>query len=378
MPRADARRVVIIGADRMARRIGAFLAEDGGFAPVHASYDAEALAACGDLDRLAPLGGPLADALGPSLRGALAVVLAEPGLVDRTRGGADVAQVALRAGCHYLDISESTATGRALAALDAPARSAGVSLVCGCGLAPGYVTSLAAEAVAGAAAGSTTTVFVGVLPARPDNRLGYANIWGISGLIEEYTAPCLVLRKGEVRSIDPLSEAETVCLDGNVFEAFTTAGSLDAVVRDLEGRDRSLVFKTLRYPGHLDYVRFLLDDLGMRKNPYRLHDLLLTALPRSDADRVVVAIRTAGQGSEAWRVETFDHVTGVGGTTVSAVSTATAAHVAAMLELVVAGKLGPGTLAPGAVSMALLRRTRAFRHLSREAPGGRVQENGAA
>lgn len=374
----DAARVVIVGADRMARRIRTILAEDGRFTPVLASYDAGALENSAGHDRLEPLSGSLADALAPLLRDAVAVVLAEPSLVDRIRGGADVAQVALRAGCHYLDISESTATSRALVALDEPARAAGLRLVSGCGLAPGYVTALAAEAVAAAPPGSSTTVFVGVLPARPENRLGYANIWGIAGLIEEYTGPCLALCDGEVRRLAALSEVETVCLGGTMFEAFTTAGSLDAVVQGLAGQDCSLVFKTLRYPGHLDCVRFLLDDLGLRQSPFRLHDLFLTALPRSDEDRVLVAIRTCSDGYENWRVETFAHGTDAYGRPVSAVSTATAAHAAAMLELVISGDLAAGVVAPGAVDLALLRRTQAFRHLSRKANGGRMREDPAA
>ncbi len=173
------------------------------------------------------------------------------------------------------------------------------------------------------------TVFVGVLPARPENRLGYANIWGIEGLVGEYTAPCLALRTGQPTELAALTEPETVCLNGLEFEAFTTAGSLDALVRAHRGRVGDLVFKTLRYPGHLDYIRFLLEDLGLSRRLYQFRTLLTTALPRTEDDRVLVAGRdTAGRA-------------------VSAVSTATAAHVCATLDLIAGGRTRPGLIAPG-------------------------------
>ena len=105
-------------------------------------------------------------------------------------------------GCHYLDIFEDTGAAAQVAAL---AGGAGpLCLAPGCGLAPGYVTALTAELLAGAGAQSETTVFVGVLPAKRENRLGYANIWGIDGLLDEYTNPCLVVEGGALAEVAPL------------------------------------------------------------------------------------------------------------------------------------------------------------------------------
>lgn len=344
--------VLVLGAGRMARRIARMLGEDGRFAAVLASRDAEALTGLDGFNRLAPLTGTLHEALSVACRGQRAVILADP-----TLPAPDVARAALAAGAHYLDIAESASSGAAIARRAQEAAEAGLCLAPGCGLAPGYVTSLAAEALDRAAPADQITVFVGVLPTEPMNRLGYANIWGFEGLVSEYTGPCSALRKGHPVELPPLTERETICLDGGAFEAFTTSGSLDALVQTSAGKVADLVFKTLRYPGHLDYIRFLLEDLGLSRRLYQFRTLLTTALPRIEEDRVLIAIRHRSQGQERWDSRLFTAGRDPEGRIVSAVSTATAAHVCATLDLILGGQTAPGLIAPGQVRPALLRRS---------------------
>ncbi|WP_323038652.1 saccharopine dehydrogenase family protein [Gemmobacter sp.] len=346
--------VLILGSGRMAQRIARVFAGDPRFAPTLAARDSEGPAIPG-LPMLPPLTGTLSEALAGALRGQAAVVLADPALT-----GAEVARAAIAAGCHYLDIVESAASGAAIARLAGAAQEAGVALAPGCGLAPGWVTALAAEALEQAASQDEITVFVGVLPAQVTNRLGYANIWGIEGLVAEYTAPCLAIRDGELTELPPLADLETVHFGGLGMEAFTTAGSLDVLARDWQGRVAGLVFKTLRHPGHLDYIRFLLDDLGLDKRLYQFRTLLTTALPRTEQDRVLVAIRRRSGTAEHWSSQVMTAACGAGGGPVSAVSTITAAHVGATLDLIGQGVVPPGLIAPGALRPGDLRRSAFF------------------
>lgn len=342
--------VLILGSGRMAQRIARVFGDDPRFAPMLAARDAEGAALPG-LPMLPPLTGGLAEALATALRGQSAVVLADPALA-----GAEVARAAIAAGCHYLDIVESTASAAAIGRLAGAAQEAGVALAPGCGLAPGWVTALTAEALEQAGPQDDITVFAGVLPARVTNRLGYANIWGIEGLVAEYTAPCLGVRDGRLADLPPLAEVETVQVDGLRLEAFTTAGSLDALARDWQGRVGGLVFKTLRHPGHLDYIRFLLEDLGLARRLYQFRSLLTTALPRTEEDRVLVAIRRRSGGVDHWASQ----VTTAAAGPVSAVSTITAAHVGATLDLIMQGAAAPGLIAPGALRPRDLRRSAFF------------------
>lgn len=350
MARAMGTPVLILGSGRMAQRIARVFAGDPRFAPALAARDAEGLAAPG-LPMLPPLTGALSEALAQALRGQAAVVLADPALT-----GAEVARAAIAAGCHYLDIVESAASGAAIARLAGAARQAGVALAPGCGLAPGWVTALTAEALEQAGPQEDITVFVGVLPAQVTNRLGYANIWGIEGLVAEYTAPCLAIRGGALAELPPLADPETVHFAGLGLEAFTTAGSLDQLARDWQGRIGGLVFKTLRHPGHLDYIRFLLEDLALGKRLYQFRTLLTTALPRTEDDRVLVAIRRRSGAAEHWSSQ----VTTASDGPVSAVSTITAAHVCATLDLILQGGAAPGLIQPGALRPGDLRRSAFF------------------
>lgn len=357
--------VLILGANRAGRRIAAMLATDRRFAPRIASPDADALFVA-QAEGLGVITLPpmsQRDDLARMIAGARAVVL-----TDSAIPAAQVARLAQAAGTHYLDIFESPKSAALLAGLarglDTPGRAC---IVPGCGLAPGHVTALAAEMLEGAGAQAQMTVFVGVLPAIPQNRLGYANIWGIDGLIEEYTQPCAAIQGGLVTSLAPLRAEEQIEIGGQTYEAFTTAGSIDALTERYAGRVGALVFKTLRFPGHLDYMRFLMDDLGLSRRIYQLRSLLLTSLPRTENDRVLVAIRLIRRpGAMAeWRTQVLYPDTGPTGCPQSAIGTATAAHVCATLDLLTGpdGERPPGLhglVPPGTILPAALRKSPFF------------------
>ncbi|MDO8986581.1 saccharopine dehydrogenase family protein [Cypionkella sp.] len=343
--------ILVIGAGRMGLRIAAMLAQDARFAARIITPDDDALA------QVARLGLGVAPASGNGFRADLQRHMAQARaviLTDALVPAAEVARLAADCGCHYLDILEDAAASAAVAAL--VATLPGDTTLCfasGCGLAPGHVTGLAAEALASVGQEAEVTVFVGVLPAHPTNRLGYANIWSIDSLIGEYTAPCVAIRSGVVAFLPPLTEAETLNLGGETYEAFTTAGSLDALARQYAGRVGALEFKTLRYPGHLDYLQFLLDDMGLSKRLYQLRSLLKTALPQTEDDRVLIAlrIRPSPDAPEVW-IRQFLQASTHAGQCQSAIGTATAAHVCAVADLIcgekllVAGFIAPGTIGP--------------------------------
>lgn len=350
--------VLILGTGSMAKRIARMLQQDARFDAVLAGRDADALVAAEGMACLPPLGGDMRDAVAAAIHGRSAVILADP-ILPAT----DIARMSIIAGCHYVDIAESAVSCAAVGALDEEARWAGVCMAPGCGLAPGYVTALAAEALEAAGLADKITVFVGVLPSRPVNRLGYANIWGVEGLVGEYSSPCLALREGHLTELAPLSELETIHLNGTEFEAFTTAGSLDALARAHEGRVGELLFKTLRFPGHLDYIQFLLEDLGLSKRLYQFRNLLATALPHTEEDRIIVAIRHQTDATESWTAKVLEAVVDGKGQHVSAISTATASHVCATLDLILSGRVAPGYVAPGVLVPAALRNSSFLCHL---------------
>ena len=349
-------RILVHGAGRMAHAIANTLAADPRFDAWLSSPEPEI--------------GARAEALHPGVR-RVAVSLSAPreglpaGLGAIIMAGdvwartADVARLARELGCHYLDITEDPDATAEIVSVAAGARSC---FAPACGLAPGYVTALTAQTMRRAGPGARITVHVGVLPARRENRLGYGNLLGVDGLMVEYTSPCLAIRGGRQVTLPPMTEAETVKLGGEAFESFTTAGSLDALVRAPGVSVESLVFKTLRYPGHLDYMRFLLDDLGLSRQRHQLRSLLMNGLPVVAEDRVLIALDVeTAQGERTRTEQVIAAQRGHDGTWHSAGVTATVAHVCAMADLLCQGTLShAGFLSQGAVAPDLLAQSRFF------------------
>lgn len=151
----------------------------------------------------------------------------------------------------YADLCESLATAREAARLGATKRG---PYLAGCGLAPGAVAVIAAHLIGTEA--DECTIYCGALP--EDRGVGYQISWSAEGLVGIYSSPCWELNNGRIVRAVPLTAPETVFIDGEMLEAFRTAGGSGTLPFSYSGRVKRLVYKTLRYPGHLRAVTELL------------------------------------------------------------------------------------------------------------------------
>jgi len=351
-PAGQAQKIVVVGGGRAGTAILTRLAADPCFAPFVVDVDygrVSALRAAGIPGDEAS--GSDATALVPILRDAACVVCAAPASVAPV-----VARAAIEAGCHYVDLCEGSpitpdSFGQGL--------KPGQCLAPGCGLAPGLVPALVDGMIRSGTRDADITAYVGVLPALKTNRLGYGNLWGLDGLMDEYTRPCLSLEAGEIVSRPPLRDVETVQIDGTAYEAFSTSGSLDDLVQRSAGQLAGLRFKTLRYPGHLDYILFLLDDLRLGDRLYMFRNLLMNGLAKIERDRVLIHIVDHNPEAPRHLTRIFDAVEGGGHLVTSAVSEVSAAHVCAVVDILVRG-LAPsgGVLHHEHLRLDLLRKSR--------------------
>ena len=91
--------------------------------------------------------------------------------------------------------------------------------------------------------------------------LNYACTWSIDGLINEYKDDCEVVIDGEIkteRGMEGLEDVEMEIL-GKTLEAFYTSGGASHSIRTMKERGvKDCSYKTLRYKGHCDAVRFLI------------------------------------------------------------------------------------------------------------------------
>lgn len=100
-------------------------------------------------------------------------------------------------------------------------------------------------------------VLVGGLQEIPPPPMGYAPTFNASSVIDEYTRPARYLDHGELRTADPLETVEGIEIGGfGRMESFYSDG-LATILSTFQGA--TVIEKTLRYPGHLDKMKFLRD-----------------------------------------------------------------------------------------------------------------------
>ena len=273
------RSVVVVGAGHIGSTIASFLADSGDYRVTVFDRSAERLAAIPAHAAIQVRQGEISDrdALVGCLDGAFAVLSAAP--YHQT---IQVAEAARIAGVHYLDLTEDVAATRAVRALSADAPRAFIPQ---CGLAPGFISIVAADLASKFDELWDVRLRVGALPTYPSNALNYNLTWSTDGVINEYCEPCEAIVNGVRRQTKALEECETLAIDGVTYEAFNTSGGLGSLCETLEGKVRNLNYRTLRYPGHAAIMKTLLHDLRLCDRRDLLKEILEGAIPVTAAGR---------------------------------------------------------------------------------------------
>jgi saccharopine dehydrogenase-like NADP-dependent oxidoreductase len=333
--------ILVIGGGKIGSVVAALLVDTpghDGYRVTVADRSAELLAAIDKVGnaRLTTLVLDVNDPvrLRDALRGRFAVLSAAPYHLTL-----QVAEAAVEAGVHYLDLTEDVASTRAIRALAAGARSA---LIPQCGLAPGFISIVAADLARSFDSLDSVRMRVGALPAYPSNALNYNLTWSTEGVINEYCEPCEAIVDGQPREVPALEEREEFSLDGVLYEAFNTSGGLGTLCETLAGKVRSLNYRTIRYPGHAAIMKALLHDLRLKDRRDVLKDILEQALPTTLQDVVIVFVTVAGLRGGRLQQETYArkiYSQVLAGQMRSAIQITTASSLCAMLDLLAAGAL---------------------------------------
>lgn len=164
-----------------------------------------------------------------------------------------------------------------------------------CGLAPGFISIVANSLAKEFDEVDEIKMRVGALPMYPSNALKYNMTWSTDGLVNEYLHPCKSIHNGEIVNIKPLRECETFSLDGDKYEAFNTSGGLGTLCETWLGRAKNVNYKTIRYPGHLELMKFLIDDMKLgENNGLELKKLMNKAIPITNQDVVLIFVSVVG------------------------------------------------------------------------------------
>ena len=331
--------ILVVGAGKIGAVVADLLAGCGDYAVTLADRDAAALqngaAQAGErLYDVLTLDVANEAALGRALGGRYAVLSAAPFHLTQR-----IAALARRQGVHYLDLTEDVASTRAIREV---AQGADSVLIPQCGLAPGFISIVASDLASRFDRLDSVRLRVGALPAYPSNALNYNLTWSTDGVINEYCEPCEAIVDGRRTEVPALEEREEFALDGVLYEAFNTSGGLGTLCETLEGKVRTLNYRTIRYPGHAAIMKALLNDLRLRDRRDVLKDILENAVPTTTQDVVIVFVTVAGWREGRLVQETYArkiYSALVSGQIRSAIQITTASSLAAMLDLLVEGKL---------------------------------------
>jgi len=223
-----------------------------------------------------------------------------------------LAEAALEARVNFCDLGGNNTIVAQELSLDQAARAAGINIIPDCGLAPGMVSVLAMHGAQRFDAVDSIKIRVGGLPQNPKPPLDYQLVFSIEGLINEYVERAIVIRDGEITDVESMTEIESLEFEGfPPLEAFQTSGGTSTLPQTFQGRVRELDYKTIRYRGHCERFKTLI-DLGFADSapiavrtatndtvqivPRRfLSDWLARHLPRNEPDLVLIRLEFAGE-----------------------------------------------------------------------------------
>lgn len=330
-----------------------------------------------------------ADRLRAQLAGSRAVVSAVPYFLNLA-----VTKAAIAARTPLVDMGGNTDVVFQQRALDEDARAAGVGIIPDQGLAPGLAGVLAAHAIRQMDEVDTVRMRVGGLPQDPQGPLGYALVFSMHGLINEYVGEAVCLENGKRVRRPTLTAMEKIRFPSPVgnCEAVYTSGGTSTLPWTFEGKVRQLDYKTVRYPGHWQRFAFLKQMGMLESDPVTvgrvkvaprevLAEVLAPRLTVPDVrDLVVLRVKVVGrrEGKPAiHRYEMLDYFDAKSGLTAMMRTTAfPVAETALMLargQIAQHGVLLAETVVPGeAYVRALrsrglrLRETRSSEHEGRE------------
>jgi lysine 6-dehydrogenase len=196
------------------------------------------------------------------------VICAVPGFL-----GYQTLEQIIRAGKNVVDISFFPENSLDL---DALAKEMGVTAIVDCGVAPGMDNIILGHWNEKLKL-TDFECLVGGLPKVKKWPFAYKAPFSPIDVIEEYTRPARYVEHGELVVREPLTDCEYVEFDGvGTLESFNSDG-LRSIIHTMP-HIPNMKEKTLRYPGHVEYVRVLKESGFFSETPVDVKGKSITPL----------------------------------------------------------------------------------------------------
>ncbi len=212
--------------------------------------------------------------------------------------------------------------------LDALAKAKGVCAICDMGVAPGMSHLLTGYAASQLDEVDKVLIYVGGLPVKREWPWQYKAVFSPADVIEEYTRPARLVENGREVIKEALSEPELLHFDPvGTLEAFNSDG-LRSLVYTIKAN--YMAEKTLRYPGHIDYIKVLKASGFFNTNPVELNGQSVVPLAftqkmlfeqwllgKGEADLTIMQVVVEGKKDNQFKrfewnlYDTFDKASGI-------------------------------------------------------------------
>jgi saccharopine dehydrogenase-like NADP-dependent oxidoreductase len=297
-----------------------------------------------------------------------AVVSAAPYYLNKT-----IAETCAHNNRSYFDLTEDVETTEFIRQLAVGKKA---TYMPQCGLAPGAINIIGSGLAATYQSVRSLEMRVGALPLSASNQMKYYLSWSTAGLINEYCQFGEALYQGKKIPTTPLDGVERLTIDGVEYEAFNTSGGVATMCETFEGKINDLSYKTLRYPGHRDLMKFLLFDLNLGQKQEVLTQIFDQEVPLTFNDVVVVYVNAVGNDSRGLIQRSFVkkiYASTVGDKPLSAIQLSTAAGLAAVLELYSKGLIEHGFVKQESVDLDQFFQTQWGARAYRQHPVARLE-----
>ncbi len=180
---------------------------------------------------------------------------------------------AVRKGVHFVDLVGERPLERLK--YDAEAKKKKITLISGLGVSPGITNVCVGRAVHLLDETEKAMIYVGGNPIYPGPPLNYRIVYAVESLLDFYQREALILKKGKIKKVQPLSGVESISFAPRFpeMECFYTDG-LNSLLYTMKGKIRDeLAEKTVRHKGHAQGIKTLKSCGLFARRPVRLKNL---------------------------------------------------------------------------------------------------------
>lgn len=346
-------KVIIAGAGGIGRAVGLLLAE-------YADFEVDLI--LGDRDKQIAEEAAEWISKGCTKKNLVNVFQLLPGYEDQKENvfiGADIildclpgseaprmGSLAKKYGAHYVNLTEYVEETDQLKIIS---KDADTGFILQSGLAPGFVNILAhslyQEFVQKYKKLQVEYIGmkVGALTEHAEAPHFYGFTWSPIGVATEYLKDAWIVNDFIRTRVSSLSGQCSLIIDGLTYEENYTSGGAADLPEVFTGIAKKLDYKTLRYPGHYDWIKSVLSQVPEGEDAVSyLEKQMLSVIPSTDKDLVIVYCTVKGL-DRASRLQSLEQSfkigpVRVGNTTLRAIQATTAAPMAECARMLLSGK----------------------------------------